>query len=364
MADRYNIDSHKLIYHPHRISKWMQCHENWKEAKSIYPIYLEISPYGACNHRCIFCALDYVGYQNRSLDENILRKRLTEMASLGIKSVMFAGEGEPMLWRPLPDILDHCSSSGIDTSLTTNMVLFSEKNVDAILRNCIWIKTSINAGTAETYSKIHRTKASDFDRVLNNFKMCVARRKEKGYTCTIGGQMLLLPENADEAFTLGRGLKEIGIDYLVIKPYSQHLRSITKKYGGIDYRKFLNLEEKLQSLNRDGFNVIFRARTMSKLFENERGYNVCYSTPFFWAYIASDGCIYGCSAYLGDERFCYGNINESRFKEIWEGDRRKESYHFIKHALNIDECRKNCRMDEINRYLWKLKHPDKHVNFI
>lgn len=364
MSDKYSIDSHKLIYHPEQVSEWVKSYSDWEKAKSIYPIYMEVSPFGACNHRCIFCAVDFVGYQSRSLNKDIFIERLTEMAHLGVKSIMFAGEGEPVLWRPLPEVLDHCSKVGIDTALTTNMVLFSEGNMDSFIRNCSWIKTSINAGTSETYSKIHRTKPSDFDRVLDNFRLSVARRRDKGYSCTIGAQMLLLPENAEEAVILGKTLKEIGIDYLVIKPYSQHLRSITRRYEGIDYKQFLSLEEELQSLNGDGFSLIFRARTMEKLLESERTYEKCYSTPFFWAYIMSDGCVYSCSAYLEDERFNYGNIHELSFKEIWEGEKRKENYYYMRDALDINECRKNCRMDEINRYLWRLKHPDRHVNFI
>lgn len=364
MSDIYNIDSHKLIYHPQRVAEWLRSCDDWKKAESIYPIYMEISPFGACNHRCTFCAVDFVGYKNISLDKDIFRGRLTEMSCLGIKSIMFAGEGEPTLWKPLPEILDHCTKVGIDTALTTNMVPFTENNVDAFLRNCSWIKTSINAGTAETYSKIHRTKASDFDRVMDNFRMCVERRKEKGHSCTIGAQMLLLPENADEAFALGKRLKSMGVDYLVIKPYSQHLFSVTRKYEAIDYHPYIELEKHLKTLDGNGFNIIFRIRTMQKLFRKERSYQRCYATPFFWAYIMSDGCVYGCSAFLGNERFNYGNINEAGFKEIWEGEKRKASYYYIKNDLSIEECRENCRMDEVNLYLWRLKNPDKHVNFI
>jgi radical SAM protein with 4Fe4S-binding SPASM domain len=352
------------MYHPERVARWLACSGDWEKAKAIYPIYMEVSPIGACNHRCIFCAVDYVGYKTRSLSQEIFTDRLTEMARLGVKSIMFAGEGEPVLWKPLPEVLDHCSSVGIDTSLTTNMVLFSGKNVDFFLRNCTWIKTSINAGSAGKYAEIHRTKPRDFDRVLDNFRMCVARRKEKGYQCTIGAQMVLLPENVDEAYTLGSTLKEIGIDYFVIKPYSQHLKSITRKYEDIDYLPFLKLKEKVEDLNQDGFTVIFRERAMRKLQEEGRPYDRCCATPFFWAYVMSDGCVYGCSAFMGDERFNYGNIHEKTFQDIWEGERRRENYFYIMNELDISECRRNCRMDDINRYLRKLTLPDRHVNFI
>jgi len=364
MQDNYGIDGQKLAYHPDRVAQWQNCYGDWEKAKSIYPIYIEISPFGACNHRCVFCAVDFVGYQARSLDEGVAKERLSEMAGLGVKAVMFAGEGEPLLWKPLPDVLEHCTKSGIDTALTTNMVLFSERNADALLRNCSWIKVSINAGTAKTYSEIHGTKPGDFDRALDNFRRAVALRREKGYTCTVGAQMLLLPENASEALVLGKTLKEIGVDYLVIKPYSQHLKSITRRYEDIDYRPFMDIREEVEKLNGGGFSVIFRERTMAKLLEEERPYSTCYSTPFFWAYIMSDGCVYGCSAFLGDERFNFGNIHESTFKEIWEGEKRKANYYLMRDELDIEECRKNCRMDEINRYLWRLTHPDRHANFI
>src|SRR3990170_6601868 len=107
MADIYNIDSQKLSYHPKRVADRIDGYESWEKAKSIYPIYMEVSPIGICNHRCVFCALDYMGYENRSLNKDIFRGRLTEMAGLGVKSIMFAGEGEPTLWKPLPETLDH-----------------------------------------------------------------------------------------------------------------------------------------------------------------------------------------------------------------------------------------------------------------
>ena len=102
---------------------------------------------------------------------------------------------------------------------------------------------------------------------------------------------------------------------------------------------------------------------MKKWDEGTRNYRHCYAFPF-WAYIDASGDVWGCSAYLSDKRFLYGNIYKDTFKDIWQGPVRKKSLKWALEKLDIADCRVNCRMDEINRYLWELKHPLEHVNFI
>jgi len=363
-SDKYRIDSHKLIYHPKRVTQWLDAGDDWEKLKNIYPIYIEISPVGYCNHRCTFCALDFMEYTNSKLDPVVLKERLKEMASVGVKSVMFAGEGEPTLYKELPEVLALCTEIGIDTSLTTNMVPFTEKNTESFVKNCKWIKVSINAGTPENYAEIHRTDKQDFNKVLENMKRCVELKKQKGYTCTIGGQILLVDDNYNTVVDLAKALQKVGVDYLVVKPYSQHNSSITTKYKDMDYSKYLYLYDELQKFNTDKFKVIFRIATMNKLVEHSDRYKKCNSVPFFWAYIMATGDVYGCSAFLGNEDFVYGNIHQNSFKEIWQSDKRKQSITNVREKLDIKECRVNCRMDEINRYLWELKNPSEHVNFI
>jgi len=364
VLDKYNIDSHKLIFHPTKVSKWLEAKDEWEKLKKIYPIYVEISPYGGCNHRCTFCALDYMGYENIGIKYETLKNSLTNMAEKGVKSVMFAGEGEPLLFKGLDLIVEHCSKVGIDTSLTTNFVPLNKKNIERCMENCSWIKVSLNAGTAKTYAEIHQTKEKDFERVMNNLRYALEYKKKNNLKCTVGIQTLLLPENKDEIELLAQQCKDIGVDYLVVKPYSQHLFSETDKYANIDYSKMIHLGEDLKKFNDENFHVVFRANTMQKYVEKKQPYDKCHSTPFFWGYIAADGKVFGCSAYLGEDKFCYGNIYNNTFEEIWESEERKKSYEYVKNELDIKNCRVNCRMDEVNRYLWKLKNPNDHVNFI
>ncbi len=364
MADKYSIDSHKLILHPVRVSKWYEAKDDWDKLKKIYPIYVEISPYGGCNHRCTFCALDYMGYENIGLEFKKLKETISNMAQNEVKSIMFAGEGEPLLFRDLDLIVEYCNSIGIDTSLTTNFVPIRKNNVEKFVQNCSWIKVSLNAGTKQSYASIHRANEKDFDTVMQNLKDAVTYKKQNNLKCTIGVQMLLLPENKDEAIVLAKICKDIGVDYLVIKPYSQHLSSETTKYEDINYSQMMDIENEVCAISDENFSVIFRANTMNKYVDKKPAYSKCHSTPFFWGYIAADGKVFGCSAYLGRDEFCYGNIYDESFSDIWEGEKRKQSYKYIRNDLDINDCRVNCRMDEVNRYLDRLQNPQDHDNFI
>lgn len=365
--DKFGIDSHKLIYHPQRVAQFLDAGEDWEKAKAVYPIYIEVSPVGACNHRCTFCAVDYIGYKSRTLDIEMFSERVAEMGRLGVKSIMFAGEGEPLLHRNINELVKATHGAGIDISFTTNATALNEAFIERSLPLISWVKTSVNAGTAANYAKIHCTKERDFDRVIANLKNAVAAKRRAGLSCTLGAQAILLPENAHEMELLAKICRdEIGLDYLVVKPYSQHLFSETHQYEAINYNNYLSLADTLRPLNTESFHVVFREHTMKKYIQDEsERYTKCNATPFFWAYIMADGAVYGCSAYLLDERFKYGNINERTFQSIWEGSEREASFHYVRHELNIKECRKNCRMDEVNRYLFTLREEKvEHVNFI
>jgi radical SAM protein with 4Fe4S-binding SPASM domain len=242
-------------------------------------------------------------------------------------------------------------------------VLLKPELAAVILPHMEWIKVSINAGTREGYAKVHRTKPEDFDTVISNLSHAVELKKSKGYSCALGMQMVLIPENGDEAEDLAKAARDCGVDYLVIKPYSQHPLSRSHEFESVAYAPYVEAAQELVKLSDSRFKVIFRANAMRKWDEGARSYERCYALPF-WTYIDSRGDVWGCSCYLGEQSFLYGNIYKSTFKEIWEGAVRTRSVHTVENELDTTNCRVNCRMDEINRYLWELKHPPAHVNFI
>jgi cyclic pyranopterin phosphate synthase len=337
MAD-IRIDSHKLMFHVDRLHKWLH-------GEKFFPIYVEVGPSGTCNHRCIFCALEYLGYEARYINTEMFKERLREMADGGVKSLMFAGEGEPLLHRDIGELICFAKECGIDVSVTTNGVLINKRISKESLEALSWIRVSFNAATRENYARVHGTQASDFDRVLENLKQLVSMKRRHQLSCTIGVQLLMIPENYRETEQLANVLKDIGVD------------------KDFDYGQMLSFQEALNKLSASDFKILFRDHTMTKLTEKERGYECCLGLPF-WAYISSDGGVWACSAFLGKEEFLYGNLYDQTFRQIWEGPKRKKVLEMVEHELDVSQCREVCRLDEINRYLWELKHPHPHVNFI
>ena len=352
--DKFRIDGQKLQYHPHRVAQWLDGKDDWETAKAIYPIYIEISPVGACSHRCLFCAVDYIGYKSVRLQTDVLCARLREMGELGVKSVMFAGEGEPLIHSSINQIVSAALASGIAVSFTTNGVLLNKLDLHGVA----WVKVSLNAGRPQTYARIHGTKEKDWDIVWRNLEDAAKRKGD----CTLGVQTLLLPENRDEMYLLAARCRDVGVDYLVIKPYSQHRFSLNHmdiNYGG----SIAACIEQAMAAQTDNFAVIARQESM-KAVNEPIPYAKCMATPFTWAYWMANGDLYGCSAYLLDPRFNYGNLNTHTFAEVWQGEKRRANWAYVRDHLDIGECRQSCRMDKANRYLTDLVNGVPHQEFI
>lgn len=353
MTENIRMDSHKLIYHPDVVARWMK-------GENIYPIELEVGLTNACNHRCIFCAVDYTGYQPDRIDSGLFIRNLEELAPRGVKSIIYAGEGEPLLHKEAPDIINRTKKLGIDAAMSTNGVLLTPETSRECLKSLTWIRFSVAGITDKTYNSIQRGRQGDLAKVLFHMEEAVKVKKERKLSTTLGVQLLLLPDNKNEVVQMGKELKRIGVDYFTVKPFSQHPQS--RNILQVDYREMMALEKEVTQLQTEEFKVYFRTYSMQKLF-CKRSYKQCFALPFM-VYIDAKGNLWPCIVFMGKEELKYGNLNEESFVDIWEGEHRKK---IIAHFMQMDlekNCRELCRLDEMNKYLDELKHPGGHVNFI
>ncbi len=353
MAENIRMDSHKLMYHPETVSRWLN-------GENIYPVEIEISPSGTCNHRCVFCAVDYIGYRPDFLNKEVILRDIRHMSRRGLKSVVCSGEGEPLLNKDMPDIANGIRSCGVDVAMSTNGVLFTREKLEECLGAFSWVRYSIASMDNDSYNRIQRGKEGDLEKVKGNLIEAVRLKKDRHLNTTLGVQCLLLPDNMGQLGYMAKTLQEIGIDYLTIKPYSQHLHS--KNKFEINYEEMFDLGRQVKEYATDDFAIYFRGSAMKKM-HHEKCYKQCYGLPFM-THIDAKGNVWPCVAHIGTQELCYGNIYEQEFEQIWEGSRRQK----INEQLNDMDinivCREACRLDEVNKYLDELKHPGLHVNFI
>lgn len=354
MSETWRLDGHKLHLHPQRVAEHL-------EGRSVAPIYTEISLTNRCNLRCRFCALEYRQKEIRDLELPRLLELIDEFALAGVKSICFAGEGEPLLYPGLAEAVARCAERGINSAVATNGTLLTPGLARLLIRHLTWIKISLDAIRPATYSEVHCCPADNLERVLRGIEELVAARRELGAPATIGAQAILLPENAGELVEMAARLRELGVDYFVIKPFNHNLHSGNTKYSNLDYRSYLALAEPLQAEAAAGFRVQFRLNAVGKVIDQDRPYTECHGIHFY-ALVHSDGSVYTCAPHSGDQRFCYGNIYRESFRDLWDGVKRQKICRRL--AAGLEGCPIGCRLDEINRYLWELRHPSRHANFV
>jgi len=354
MGDKLLLDGHKLHLHPQRVADFLS-------GRPVYPIYTEISLTNRCNLHCRFCALDYRQEGKRDLVLTRLLKLIDEFALIGVKSICFAGEGEPLLYPGLSEVLARCAARGIDSAVATNGTLITPELAHILMQHLTWIKISLNAIRTATYSAVHRSKADNLDRVLQGISELLKSRQELGSPTTIGVQAILLPENADEIIEMAIRLRKLGVDYFVIKPFNHNQHSENIEYSNIDYLPYRQFAKPLQELATETFRVYFRLKAINKVIVRDRPYRGCQGINFH-ALVHSDGGVYTCAPHSGDQQFCYGNIYESSFRDLWDSIKRQKICQRL--ATGLEVCPVGCRLDEINRYLQELQHPLGHANFI
>lgn len=136
----------------------------------------------ACNSQCIFCANRKMTRKIGSINEELLKKILTDAYSEGVREVGFYTTGEPFICKNIGEYIAIAKKIGFDyIYITTNGVLASLDKVKSLIdKGLDSIKFSINGIDKETYKLIHGK--DDFDTVIRNLKEINAYKRESKKT--------------------------------------------------------------------------------------------------------------------------------------------------------------------------------------
>ena len=360
MTDPYRLDSNKMLWHMDRVLAWQR-------GERIPPIHIDAGLSKTCNIKCEYCfgrlqGNQYLKEAPAPFPREALMRYMQEAGECGVKSIGFIGEAEPSMNGALAEAIDTGNRYGISMALGTNGVLLDEHH-KVMLNDLQWLRFNLSAASRDSYKEIHG--ADKFDKVVANIMHHVKQRDMYYLKTTIGLQMVLTPNNIDQAVPLAELGRELGVDYLVIKQCSDfreaarwnHAKMFSGSFGS-------SMLHDAEDQSTDSYKVIVKWDKIDN--RGARCYSQCLSGPFLLQ-TTGDGLVYPCGGAFDREPmktdWLMGDLKTHGFKEILNSDRYWEVIELVK---NRDEktCLTTCRKHSINEFLHDYTHPPEHLNFV
>ena len=360
---KYRLDGHKMQHHLDRVHAWQQ-------GERIAPIHIDMGLTKFCNTACTYCYGVTQGMTKGTLIQpDALLRFIEDAGEVGVRSIGFIGDGEPTLNPGLYDAIEVAKTAGVDTGMATNGLLLDLDHADSMLANMSFIRFNLSAADEDSFRQIHQSHPRNFQPLIERIAELVRIKKANDYPCTLGIQMVLIPENFGQIRKMAELGLELGVDYLQLKQCSD-----TEYHEiGIDYTDYERITEDLryaESLSTDDYQVSAKWNKLNITKETElyrggfRKYDVCYGTPFL-GQISGNGKVFPCGPFFGKERFLMGDLHDMRYRDIVKSDRYWQVQQDIVDNVDVHhDCTIGCRQDYINKFLWDLMNPPEHVNFI
>ncbi|OGR69984.1 MAG: radical SAM protein [Elusimicrobia bacterium GWD2_63_28] len=346
--DELILDGHKLAWHKDRVAAWLR-------GERIAPITVDCALTRACNYKCAYCYGQLQANDGASLTREVIYNFLDDAAEIGVKAVSFVSDGESTCSPHLYDAILHGRARGLDMALGTNGYLLQDGRLEEILPALTYLRFNISAGQKERYTEIMGAPPDAFDKVCATIRKCVEIKKRLALPVTIGMQMVLLPQCADQIIPLAELGGELGADYFVIKHCSDDEAGTLK----VDYDKYHQLEALLkqaEAQSRPGYLV--KAKWSKIMSGGRRSYSKCFGPPFILQ-LSGSGLVAPCGMLFNSKysKYHIGNIADTRFKDLWKSERYWEVMGLIA-SDKFDArtmCGTLCLQHKVNEFLWDLK---------
>lgn len=351
---------------PYKLLAWPEGDLFLRMEADTGPMHVRIDPTEACNHKCPRC---FYGEAQRDegVERSLARKggrhlvfddlaaALGDMWDRGLLAVTLTGGGEPTLHPEFGRILEACQHLGLSYAVTTNGAKSFSPEELARLSEAALVRFSIDAGTEETYTRLHRPGGqSSLVRTIDN----LAALAEVGGGAAIGASFLVQPENAGEVIAFACMVKAAGGSFVVYRPiYSQETKA---EMTALLPQLVEDLEAARQRLGED-FTVIplLDEFAASQSACDLRAYERCRYHHLV-TQIGADGNVYPCCMLSYNPEHVWGNIARQSFSEIWEGAVRARDIE----RLGADFCPR-CPYDRQNEVLEYLMADEKpHTEFV
>ncbi len=358
----HRMSDTKLLWHMDRVRAF------YDRGERITPILINIGATKKCNLRCVYCYGIFQQRKNAIIEREPLLKLFEHAPKLGVRSMEIIGDGEPTLNPHIYDAMDIGKKNGLDMAFSTNGVLLdSDEKRENVLRNCVWMRFNLSAGTREGYKKIHNYDG--FDKVTENASRMIELKKEKEYGCEIGLQAVYVPWLMNkEMIEESKLAVRLGVDYLVIKQCSlpdgnEGVADVKFNVDDYDNPKIVRILKRCEGMSTEDTKIIVKWSHLEQ--KGRRPYNRCVDVPLLFQ-VSGDGKCYPCGYLFGNEKFCYGDLNKNSLEEILSSEK---YWGIVKQMIEEfdvhKDCKGSCRHDKCNEFIWNyLNNKPKGINFI
>jgi len=302
-----------------------------------YPIVVNLDLVRGCNYKCKYC----IWTKRRDLEPtkvpiDLALKIPKFLHDWGVKAVCLAGEsGDPSLYPGLHKVLKEFHYWNIDIGLVSNGFAYTDRQIRAAAHYCKFVGFSMDAGTPESYAKVHGVPGTNFEKVIENIKRLARYKEENNLDVQIGYKFLLFPESYDTLLKAAEIASDIGVNHFQIRPAEIPVGE-TKK---IDISEVNKQIEEAMKLETKDFGV-FGIRHKFKPDFTKKTPKHCYATPLTSTWTA-DGEIHACVD-LRDQSYdilCnYRKDGLQRIKELWGSEKHRKIIEGINQRL--DNCKR------------------------
>jgi MoaA/NifB/PqqE/SkfB family radical SAM enzyme len=344
-------DKPELVLDGTKVAWYRERVEAWERGERIAPITIDMALTRACNYGCHFCYAMLQENDRHKITKEIIYDFLEDCAEIGVKGISLVSDGESTISPVFVDTVVRGAELGLSMACGTNAFVLTKRKAELVLPHLTYLRVNFSAGEAKRYGQIMGVGEDAFERVCQNIRDMVEIKRRDNLPVTIGMQMVLMPQDADQILPLARLGKELRPDYLVIK----HCSDNEEGSLGVDYAAYEKLDQLLheaEALSDPGYSVQVKWSKIKA--EGTRSYQRCYGPPFM-IQLSGSGLVAPCGMLFNERygKFHIGNICEQRFKDIWASDRYWEVMNYLASPdFNAQRmCGSLCLQHKVNEYL-------------
>lgn len=316
----------------------------WVKGRNVFPITVELDMTDKCQHFCNDCVGGRVG--GEQIQPAVI---INQLAELGCKGITFTGGGEPLLHKETLNMVEYAKDRKIDVGFITNGSALTKEKSERLVKNCTWVRVSLDAGNAETFKYTHGLPVVAFNKVVKNIKGLAEMKSKVGSECTVGVGYLTDEITKSGMLEATRLARDLGVDYVQFRPYHRDETEVNDEI------------EKCLEYETENFKVLWSKHKYESMKRGDWGrtYEKCYGQQFATV-IGANGKMYLCCHMRGMEKYELGDVNKQTIKDIWNSERRQE----VIDGLDWRDCPPLCRANTFNQILWEIKQNKDHVNFL